>query len=99
MQACQICWGRLTLPRNFSSAIVERIDEFGNGNSGWIIFAGLDSELYYAGGAKVEWVSGFGPPDEHAGSCRYQGRRWRDLGICVPTFNGTVRLTGSASIG
>lgn len=60
---------RLDLPNNSGStepgdetfSIIEKIDENGDGIADWAIFAGLESELWHAGGAKVEWFNGFAP--------------------------------------
>ncbi|MGP2490484.1 hypothetical protein ACTDI4_02490 [Mesorhizobium sp. PUT5] len=63
-----VCYLALTnnldAPDNGTSAIIEKIDENGDGVGDWVVFAGLDSELWYAGGAKVEWFNGYAPEDE-----------------------------------
>jgi hypothetical protein len=46
-----------------AEAIVERIDENGDGLSEWVVLAGLAAELNYGGGAKVEWDDGFKPEE------------------------------------
>jgi hypothetical protein len=48
-------------PDNGTSVIIERIDENGDGVADWLALAGLENELWYAGGAKVDWFNGFGP--------------------------------------
>ena len=49
---------------NGTSVIIEKIDESGDGVGDWVVFAGLQSALWYAGGAKVEWFNSFVPEDE-----------------------------------
>lgn len=44
-----------------TSIVVEQIDEHGDGLSEWVVLAGMDSALWYSGGAKVEWFNGFKP--------------------------------------
>jgi hypothetical protein len=46
-----------------AAAIIERIDENDDGLSEWVVLAGLAAELYYGGGAKVEWDDGFKPEE------------------------------------
>jgi hypothetical protein len=45
---------------DYATTIVERIDADGDDNSEWIVLAGLEQELYYSGGASVEFLNGFG---------------------------------------
>ena len=45
---------------DYATVVVERIDADGDGNSEWIVLAGLQQELYYSADAKVEFVNGFG---------------------------------------
>jgi hypothetical protein len=70
---------------NITSAIVERIDSDDDGISDWVVFAGLKQELWYTGGAKVEWFTGFAPEDRvqipnayRLFGCRDQGRSEAD---------------------
>ena len=44
-----------------TDAVVEQIDENQDGLPEWLVFAALGQNLYYSGGAKVEWFNGFGP--------------------------------------
>jgi hypothetical protein len=44
-----------------TNTIIEMIDENADKLSEWVVLAGLGQELYYSGGAKVEWYNGFKP--------------------------------------
>lgn len=47
----------------WSSAVVERINPNDDHVAEWLVFAGLQQKLWYSGGAKVVWFSGFGPEE------------------------------------
>ena len=46
-------------PSDDVEAYVESVDENGDGLSDYVVLAGLGQDLYYGGGAKVEWDEGF----------------------------------------
>lgn len=49
---------------NVVSSIIERIDANGDDIGDWVVFAGLGQELYYSGGAEVEWITGKHDPED-----------------------------------
>jgi len=46
-----------------TDTIIETIDGNGDDVSDWVVLAGLGQELYYSGGARVEWYNGFKPEE------------------------------------
>lgn len=56
-----VCTARFAdeTPPEEVEAAIESIDEDGDGLSDYLVLAGLAQELYYRGGAKVEWDEGF----------------------------------------
>ena len=46
-----------------TDTIIEMIDENGDDLADWVVLAGLEQQLYYSGGAKVEWHNGFKPEE------------------------------------
>lgn len=48
--------GDPTIMDGLTTVVVERIDENDDGLSEYLVFAALGQELWYAGGANVEWV-------------------------------------------
>lgn len=61
---CSVQFSDETSSDGGASAVIERIDEDRDGLAEWIVLAGLREELYYGGGAAVEWDEGFRPEDD-----------------------------------
>lgn len=47
-----------------TDAVIEKIDADGDGVSDWVVFAGLEQNIHYGGGARVEWFNGFRPGED-----------------------------------
>ncbi|MEW9837991.1 hypothetical protein [Mesorhizobium marinum] len=71
-------------------AIVEEIDQDGDGLSEWVVFAALGQMLYYAGGAKVVWYNDFKPGefDRILIPNRYRFLACRDGGVPISDAEG-----------
>jgi hypothetical protein len=64
---CQLSLPNMMDPDNpakgeddYTTVVVEQIDDDGDRNADWIVLANLHQKLYYSGGANVEFVNGFG---------------------------------------
>jgi hypothetical protein len=58
---CIVYFDDETMSDGGVAAIIEQIDDDGDGRSEYIVLAGLLQDLYYGGGAAVDWDDGFEP--------------------------------------